>query len=96
MIFPDAQLCSNVGLGRALSAGVSAPATWGHMIMVEDFVPSEDCQTSGVSLAMGTGVWDRARECFGDRIVVGWYHSHPNLGAFLRNSVIPVPSQGRG
>jgi proteasome lid subunit RPN8/RPN11 len=32
---------------------------------------------------MGTEVWNRARERLGDRIVVGWYHSHPNLGAFF-------------
>lgn len=70
-------------VGRAFSADANFPATWGHLVMVEDFVPSEECQTSGVSLAMGTEVWDKAREYLGDRIVVGWYHSHPNLGAFF-------------
>jgi proteasome lid subunit RPN8/RPN11 len=33
---------------------------------------------------MGTEVWDRARDEVSDGIqVVGWYHSHPNIGAFF-------------
>jgi len=38
-----------------------------------------------VSLAMGTEIWDRARDLMAraGSMVVGWYHSHPNLGAFF-------------
>lgn len=70
-------------VGRAFSPDADLPTTWGHVVVLEDFVPSEECRTSGVSLAMGTEVWNRARERLGNRIVVGWYHSHPNLGAFF-------------
>jgi proteasome lid subunit RPN8/RPN11 len=47
-------------------------------------VPAVDFESSGVSLRMETGVWDRAREALAPgEIVVGWYHSHPDLGAFF-------------
>jgi proteasome lid subunit RPN8/RPN11 len=47
-------------------------------------VPAVDFASSGVSLRMETGVWDRVRETLAPgEIVVGWYHSHPDLGAFF-------------
>jgi hypothetical protein len=71
-------------IGRAFSADNSFGGIYGkHVILLEDFVPSEDYETTGVSLTMGTEVWNRVRESLGNRMVVGWYHSHPNLGAFF-------------
>src|SRR5262245_48809841 len=72
-------------IGRAFAPDADYPARCGHLVIVEDYVPSKEFQTSGVSLAMGTEVWDAARERLvsTDRMVVGWYHSHPNLGAFF-------------
>jgi proteasome lid subunit RPN8/RPN11 len=33
---------------------------------------------------MNTEVWDKARQMLSQSMqVVGWYHSHPNLGAFF-------------
>lgn len=60
-------------------------AVWGPLISVDAFLPSERFQSSGVSLSMDAEVWDRARGRMDDGlgIVVGWYHSHPNLGAFF-------------
>jgi len=47
-------------------------------------VPATEFSSSGVSLRMETGVWDRVRETLAPgEIVVGWYHSHPGLGAFF-------------
>jgi proteasome lid subunit RPN8/RPN11 len=53
-------------------------------VSIRAAVPATDFSSSGVSLRMETGVWDRARETLRPgEIVVGWYHSHPGLGAFF-------------
>jgi len=72
-------------IGRAYVAGTALPVSWGPLVSVERFLASATCRSSRVSLAMGTEIWDRARSllaCDGG-IVVGWYHSHPNLGVFF-------------
>lgn len=39
---------------------------------------------TSISLAMGPELWDRARgQAQEGQHVVGWYHSHPGLGAFF-------------
>lgn len=54
------------------------------VITVEDSVSASDALGTSVSLTMGSTVWDDARAlCSENRYVVGWYHSHPNLGAFF-------------
>lgn len=72
-------------LGRAYVAGTDLPAGWGPLVSIETFLPSETFRSSRVSLAMGTEIWDRARARMaeGSRMIVGWYHSHPNLGTFF-------------
>lgn len=47
-------------------------------------VPSENFESTSVSLSMGSDVWQKAAS-YRDRglCVVGWYHTHPNLGAFF-------------
>jgi len=77
-------VCSSV----AYVAGTSLPDTWGPLVSIDRFVPSETFRSSGVSLAMGTEIWDRARSvtAHDDGMVVGWYHSHPNLGAFFSST----------
>jgi len=72
-------------IGRAYVAGDALPDSWGPLVSVERFLPSETFRSSRVSLAMGTEIWDRARSTMGrdGRLVVGWYHSHPDLGAFF-------------
>jgi proteasome lid subunit RPN8/RPN11 len=43
--------------------------------------------SSGVSLRMEAGVWTRAREALREQeLIVGWYHSHPGLGAFFSDT----------
>lgn len=47
-------------------------------------VASVDYSSSGVALRMESDVWEQARPALsGGRTVVGWYHSHPGLGAFF-------------
>jgi proteasome lid subunit RPN8/RPN11 len=54
------------------------------LLQVRAAVPSTDACGSRVALRMESGVWTRAKEALleGERIV-GWYHSHPGLGAFF-------------
>jgi proteasome lid subunit RPN8/RPN11 len=43
-----------------------------------------DYKGTGVSLVMQTSVWNQARlNSNSMEFIVGWYHSHPNLGAFF-------------
>ncbi|ROO77084.1 Mov34/MPN/PAD-1 family protein [Vibrio crassostreae] len=53
-------------------------------VKVTEAVPSYDFDATSVSLSMGPAVWDAARaRTTKHNFVVGWYHSHPNLGAFF-------------
>lgn len=69
-------------LGRRFS--VETP---GAIVSVEKFVPGTDFKGTGVSLTLGTKVWDDARPHMDEGyVIVGWVHSHPNLGAFFSST----------
>ncbi len=80
-------------LGRrfALRAAPAGSASTEHsssvecsMISIERFVPGRVFEGTGISLALGTEVWDDARPLIdAGYAVVGWVHSHPDLGAFF-------------
>lgn len=54
------------------------------IVSIERFVPGTDFDGTGVSLSLGTKLWDDARPWIeAGSVVVGWVHSHPNLGAFF-------------
>ena len=54
------------------------------VIAVTDFAGSTEFDGTHVSLKMDPDVWERARlQSDGTSVVVGWYHSHPNLGVFF-------------
>jgi proteasome lid subunit RPN8/RPN11 len=53
------------------------------VVWVRASLASEKYRNSRTSLEMGTEIWDRARARSPELAVVGWYHSHPNLGAFF-------------
>jgi proteasome lid subunit RPN8/RPN11 len=54
------------------------------LTIVTRSIPTEKYDHTRTSLRMDTEVWSRADKYFSDgEIVVGWYHSHPNLGAFF-------------
>jgi proteasome lid subunit RPN8/RPN11 len=55
------------------------------IVTIDECIPSRVFRSSRVSLAMETDVWNDARQhiATGTGMVVGWYHSHPNLGAFF-------------
>jgi proteasome lid subunit RPN8/RPN11 len=53
-------------------------------VNVKDSIESNDFHSTSVSLCMNTTVWQSASYmCDTETFVVGWYHSHPNLGAFF-------------
>jgi proteasome lid subunit RPN8/RPN11 len=74
-------------LGTAYVPRELGASTKGCLTVADRVIESEQCRSSSVSLAMDTDVWDRARRLLGPSThVVGWYHSHPNLGAFFRGT----------
>lgn len=71
-------------LGRVYQANAGGRNPADTLILLTHCVRSADYRNSSVSLEMGTEVWCRANELISrENIVVGWYHSHPNLGAFF-------------
>ena len=55
-----------------------------RVVHVTQAVAAEDCFGTGVSLRMSSAVWDAARRRLRPQeMIVGWYHSHPDLGAFF-------------
>lgn len=55
-----------------------------HVVLA---VASVDYSSSSVALRMESGVWEMARpELTDGRVVAGWYHSHPGLGAFFSDT----------
>jgi proteasome lid subunit RPN8/RPN11 len=54
------------------------------IVLIEDCVPSSESKGTSVSLKMDSSVWAAANKMINsDQFVVGWFHSHPNLGAFF-------------
>ena len=54
------------------------------IIEISESIESTSYESTGVSLRMDTEIWNRASSLIdGASIIVGWYHSHPNLGAFF-------------
>jgi proteasome lid subunit RPN8/RPN11 len=71
-------------LGRVWSSGQGAGMGEDPIVVIQDSVASEECINSAVSLEMSTEVWSRANLLArAESLVVGWYHSHPDLGAFF-------------
>ena len=55
-----------------------------EVIRVIHAVPGDEYANSAVSLSLGSGVWSKAGALLAPgRLVVGWYHSHPHIGAFF-------------
>lgn len=69
-------------LGEVYADGAVAGAS--RVVHVTQAVAATDFASTGVSLRMASGVWQDARSRLGpDELIVGWYHSHPGLGAFF-------------
>ena len=71
-------------LGRVFSAPFSTASNYPWITLIDKSLPSQEYRNSSVSLRMGTEVWNRAGTLLQNGLmVVGWYHSHPNLGVFF-------------
>jgi len=58
-----------------------------RVVHVTQAVAATDFASTGVSLRMASSVWEDARRRLGPgELVVGWYHSHPGLGAFFSHT----------
>jgi len=58
-----------------------------RVVHVTQAVAATDFASTGVSLRMASGVWEDARRRLRPgELVVGWYHSHPGLGAFFSHT----------
>jgi proteasome lid subunit RPN8/RPN11 len=69
-------------LGEPLlhAPGDAVPA----VVFVRTAVPGLDDDATEYSLRLAAGVWDAARAALGPgEVVVGWFHSHPDIGAFF-------------
>ncbi len=65
----------------------SDDAARSRVVRITQAVPSLEFASTGVSLRMESGVWEDARRRLGEQqMIVGWYHSHPGLGAFFSNT----------
>jgi proteasome lid subunit RPN8/RPN11 len=72
-------------LGEPLTraAGEARPAA----VFVRGATPGVDDRATGYSLRLGARVWDAARVALGPgEVVVGWFHSHPDIGAFFSDT----------
>jgi proteasome lid subunit RPN8/RPN11 len=79
---PDEQ--GGLLLGEVFTADESGGVAASRAVIVSQAIPALDFASSGISLRMEAGVWDRARLALGPlELIVGWYHSHPGLGAFF-------------
>ena len=71
-------------LGEVFAADESVSVAASRAVLVSQAIPALDFSSSGISLRMESGVWERARLALGPHeLIVGWYHSHPGLGAFF-------------
>ena len=69
-------------LGEVYAEGNAPGAS--RVVHVTQAVAATDFASTGVSLRMASGVWEEARSRLrAVELVVGWYHSHPGLGAFF-------------
>jgi proteasome lid subunit RPN8/RPN11 len=71
-------------LGSVFVDHTGAPEPSASAILIGEAIASTDFENSSVSLRMNTQLWEQVRSRTSEaHMVVGWYHSHPNLGAFF-------------
>ncbi len=74
-------------LGEVYTTDGSHDPARSRAVLVTSAVAAEDFSSSGVALRMESDVWNRARtRRAANELIVGWYHSHPGLGAFFSHT----------
>ena len=80
----DRKEVGGILLGRVFENNLSVTPVDKPVVLILSAVSSEVCRNSPVSLEMDTEIWNRVNSRVDDKcIVVGWYHSHPNIGAYF-------------
>lgn len=83
-VHSEAKEVGGLLLGHVYQADVRGGKPGYSLTILTQCVPSVDNRNSAVSLEMGTKLWCQANDSISaGNIVIGWYHSHPNLGAFF-------------
>jgi proteasome lid subunit RPN8/RPN11 len=73
-----------VEMGGLLIGQVYDVSESAFIVSIDNFARGDAFDGTGVSLRLETGVWETARRKLrSEQTVIGWYHSHPNLGAFF-------------
>lgn len=71
----------------AALAPAPGPQRARYLVEVEASLPAEGVEATGVSFRFGRTTWERLlarwRSQRSDLELVGWYHTHPDLGAFF-------------
>ncbi len=71
-------------LGEVFADDERVSVAASRAVAISQAVPALDFASSGISLRMESGVWQCARAALRPfEMIVGWYHSHPGLGAFF-------------
>jgi proteasome lid subunit RPN8/RPN11 len=71
-------------LGQVFSIETEIRSGYPHLTVIRKAIPCEAYRNSPVSLEMRADVWvGAASHLSNGLIVIGWYHTHPNLGAFF-------------
>jgi proteasome lid subunit RPN8/RPN11 len=74
-------------LGDIYRFSYSVKHNYPFFSIITDSIESLSFKNTSVSLHMGTELWSRAQEHIDKgKSVIGWYHSHPNLGAFFSST----------
>ncbi len=61
----------------------------GHSVEISDIVAAQDTESSGTRLKFTIDTWRKVDEESerkypkGEKIIAGWYHSHPGMGVFV-------------
>jgi proteasome lid subunit RPN8/RPN11 len=71
-------------VGKVLASDSLAGPRGSELVVVCDAIPAERYSGTSTSLRMESELWRKANSARGEgEFVVGWFHSHPNLGAFF-------------
>ena len=83
-VTPKREESGGLLIGKAILPGEFGIRLPYPIIYVSEAVRSEQSTGTAVSLEMDSAVWTSAlKDRPSGSMVVGWFHSHPNLGAFF-------------
>lgn len=71
-------------LGRVFANSGELISSLKHIVVVAGCVSADDSHGTSTALRMEPALWSKANNTRRpNQFVVGWFHSHPNLGAFF-------------